>query len=285
MVSEVLKWFSPLREGWYWDLTLGLGGHSKAILEASEEDTRIIGLDRDRQALEIAKENLADYEGRIRFFYGNFHHLVKLAYENQWPKPAGILMDLGTSALQLEKPDRGFSFSLHGPLDMRMDNSDKVKAEDILNRASYKELVKIFRDYGEERFAPSIAREIIKIRKIQPLKSTTELADIVSRKVRSKRIHPATRIFQALRIAVNRELEALEEGLKNGLDLLLPGGRMIVISFHSLEDRIVKHCFRDYQKHGIGKILTKKPIMAREEEKLSNPRSRSAKMRVFEKGE
>lgn len=285
LAEEVLGYLAPKAGEIYWDLTVGMGGHSELILKKSHPDGRVIAIDRDREALQLAQKNLEPYGERVQFFWGNFADLWDLYEKEDLPSPQGILLDLGASSLQLNSPSRGFSFMRHGPLDMRMDKSQTLTAAEIVNHFPPEKLEKILWEFGEERMSRQIVREIVKIRQNHPLKSTTELSDIISRVVRSKRIHPGTRTFQALRIAVNGELVALEKGLIESFSLLKKGGILVAISFHSLEDRIVKRTFREWASQGKGKILTKKPISASSLEIQINPRSRSAKLRAFEKGE
>lgn len=259
--------------GHYLDATVGGGGHSRLILEAAPE-SRITALDRDQQALQAARSALQPYGERVQFHQSNFAD-----YEPGSLRFDGILADLGVSSAQLDQPQRGFSFRADAPLDMRMDQRQTLTAAELVNTASAEELADIFYYYGEERFARRIARRIVQHR---PLHTTAQLASLVSRALpsRSQSIHPATRVFQALRIAVNRELESLEQFLERSPHWLVTGGRLAVISFHSLEDRRVKHGLRD---HSLLQVLTKKPILPASEEISANPRARSAKLRLAQR--
>ncbi|MBI5755030.1 16S rRNA (cytosine(1402)-N(4))-methyltransferase RsmH [Candidatus Peregrinibacteria bacterium] len=281
------------------DATVGLGGHARKILEKIGEKGVLIALDADMKNLEVAREYLEKYSKQIRFFQDNFENLEQRVQEAGYSKVSAILFDLGLSSPQVDDSERGFSFLREGPLDMRYDRSSGYSASDIVNRFHERDLADIFWKYGEERHSRRIAREIVYRRKEKPFVTTLDLAGFVKYLVRSPfHIHPATRVFQALRIAVNRELETLGRALAVGIDLLAPSGRIVVISYHSLEDRIVKNMFRTESKdcicppeilecqcgHKAGlRIITKKPIIPDEQEISSNPRSRSAKMRGAEK--
>lgn len=268
----------------YIDGTLGGGGHSREILE---KGGIVLGIDADSDALEFVKENFQFpiSNSQLTLAKGNFREIEKIAQENGFEQVAGILLDLGVSGHQFDKGERGFSFQKDAPLDMRMDQDLSVKASDLVNILTKGELYELLTRLGEERFARSIADSIIGARRIKRIETTKELADIVVRAVPrgSKTIHPATRVFQALRIAVNDELNNLREVLPKSVAMLVPGGRLAVISFHSLEDRIVKHAFKDFEEKKLGKIITKKPVIPTELEIEENNRSRSAKLRVFEK--
>jgi 16S rRNA (cytosine1402-N4)-methyltransferase len=261
--------------GHYLDATLGGGGHSRLILEAAA-DTQITALDRDDRALAAAKTSLIEYSDRLHFWHGNFAD-----YEPKEQKFDGIIADLGVSSVHLDTPDRGFSFRHQAPLDMRMDRQQDLTAAEIVNRWNETDLAEIFFTYGEERLSRRIARQIVQMR---PFETTTQLAEAIARCVpkqyRYGRIHPATRVFQALRIAVNQELTSLEKFLDIAPNWLLPEGRIAVISFHSLEDRIVKNSFRSSP---ILQVLTKKPIVPQDDEVKDNPRARSAKLRIAQK--
>jgi len=259
------------------DCTLGAGGHAHALLERSSPDGRLVGLDADAAALELARTRLAPYGDRVTLYNCNFGDLGELGLA---PVNA-ILFDLGLSSMQLDASGRGFSFRGDEPLDMRFDpTSHAPTAADLLNTLSEAEIEKLLREYGEEHAGRRIAREIVRRR---PLSRTGDLVAAVG--PARGRIHPATRTFQALRIAVNDELGALERGLDAAVDLLQPGGRMAVISFHSLEDRIVKWRFRLWADQRRGRILTRKPLQPDADEQRQNPRARSAKLRVLEKAE
>ncbi len=302
MPAEVLHYLSPASGRIYVDGTLGGGGHAMQILEASSPDGILIGSDRDEEALNAASEKLVSYAERVRFLRGNFADIAEMLAGIGISGIDGFLLDLGVSSFQLDKGERGFSFQKDAPLDMRMDDSSGESAASLVNTLSEQELAKIIREYGEERWAVRIASHIVKARMDKPVETTFHLVDIIKGAVpRAKweeRLHPATRTFQALRIAVNDELANLEKGLKGGIELLNSGGRIAVISFHSLEDRIVKSIFRDFATgctcpKGVpicvcGKIpqlkkITGKPVLPSGEEVHSNPRSRSAKLRVAEK--
>lgn len=275
LAEEVLTGLAPKPHGYYLDATVGGGGHSRLILE-TDSTIHLLALDQDPVALEAARQNLAEFGDRVAFWQGNFASFIPT--EQRFD---GVLADLGVSSPQLDRPERGFSFRHQGALDMRMDTTQELTAADLVNHSSERELADIFYHYGEERLSRRIARRIVERR---PFQTTTALADAIAASVPGKyrhgRIHPATRVFQALRIAVNRELEVLEQLIEVAPDWLAPGGKLAIISFHSLEDRRVKHGFRD---HGQLKILTKKPIIASDNEIRQNPRARSAKLRLAER--
>jgi 16S rRNA (cytosine1402-N4)-methyltransferase len=269
----------------YVDATIGLGGHSYEILKRNS-NVYLIGIDKDPNALEIAEGRLKDFEGRFALYQADYKDIDEVLKAEGIDKVDGILMDLGVSMLQLKTPERGFSFNEDAPLDMRMNPEQKLTAYDVVNKYKEKDLARIIKEYGEERFAYRIAKAIAEYRRKKPIETTKELAEIVERAVPKgfyKKIHPATKTFQAIRIEVNKELEHLKEALIKLPTLLNPGGRIAVISFHSLEDRIVKHTLRYFEKEGTLKVLTKKPITPSEEEIKRNPASRSAKLRVAEK--
>ncbi|ACC83314.1 16S rRNA (cytosine(1402)-N(4))-methyltransferase RsmH [Nostoc punctiforme] len=272
---EVIEGLAVRPGGHYLDVTVGGGGHSRLILEAAA-DVRVTAVDQDEDALVAANKNLAEYSDRIQFIYSNFAD-----YEFPPNTFDGILADLGVSSYHLDQAERGFSFRQAANLDMRMDRGRSLTAADVINNWDEAELADIFFKYGEERLSRRIARRIVERR---PLHTTTELADAIASSVPPKyrygRIHPATRVFQALRIVVNDELKSLETFLDKAPNALVPGGRIAIISFHSLEDRPVKHGLRNSP---LLKVLTKKPIIAQEEEISNNPRSRSAKLRIAEK--
>ncbi|WP_461829944.1 16S rRNA (cytosine(1402)-N(4))-methyltransferase RsmH [Aquifex sp.] len=269
----------------YVDSTLGLGGHAKEILK-QREDIFLVGIDKDDEAIQIAKENLKEFEGRFVIYKADFKDFDLVLEEEGIEKVDGILFDLGTSMLQL-KSERGFSFQIDAPLDMRMDKEQTLTAYKVVNQYSERELARIIKEYGEEKFAKRIARAIVQRRKKKPIETTGELVEVILSAVpepyKHGRIHPATRTFQAIRIEVNKELESLREALYKTPDYLNTKGRLVVISFHSLEDRIVKHFMKEKEKEGIFKILTKKPITPSEEEVKENPASRSAKLRAAER--
>ncbi|MBT9311889.1 16S rRNA (cytosine(1402)-N(4))-methyltransferase RsmH [Leptothoe kymatousa] len=273
--EEVLAGLTPKDHGHYLDATVGGGGHSRLMLEAAE-NIQITALDQDPNALAAAQKNLADFGDRVTFWHGNFAEFMP-----QDSSFDGILADLGVSSPQLDRPERGFSFRHEGALDMRMNPTQELTAADLVNHGSERDLADIFYHYGEERLSRRIARRIVERR---PFQTTTALAETIAASVPGKyrhgRIHPATRVFQALRIAVNRELDVLEQLVQISPSWLKPGGRLVIISFHSLEDRRVKHGLRDHERL---KVLTKKPIMATENEIRRNPRARSAKLRIAER--
>mgnify|MGYP001824850551 CR=1 FL=1 len=266
---------NPRSGGYYLDATVGGGGHSRLIL-AAEPEIQLTGIDQDAAAIAAAQANLAAFGDRVTLWHGNF-----AAFEPGSQRFDGILADLGVSSTQVDQPERGFSFRQEAALDMRMDPRQTLTAADIVNHWDETELADLIYQYGEERLSRRIARRIVAQR---PFETTTALADAIAHSVpksyRYGRIHPATRTFQALRIAVNRELEVLEHLLHIAPAWLNPGGRLVIISFHSLEDRRVKYAFRGDDRL---KIITKKPIVADEAEKSANPRSRSAKLRVAER--
>jgi 16S rRNA (cytosine1402-N4)-methyltransferase len=288
LLAHIVSYLHPEKGGNFLDATVGLGGHSAALLQkatAHHTELHLFGVDQDEEALAIARQNLPT----ATLVQGNFRDLASVSHEHAWPLFKGILLDIGVSSLQLDSPERGFSFQHDGPLDMRMDLDASVTAATIVNTWLESKLVHLFSTYGEERFSRKIARGIVEHRRKHPFTTTKELADFLTScyppALRKKHPHPATRVFQALRIEVNRELDALEEGITAAFSLLQPGGRLAVISFHSLEDRIVKHLFRQAEAAGLGRVITKKPVGADEEEYQANPRSRSAKLRVWERVE
>ncbi len=281
LVEEVLRFLQPRPGGVYVDATVGTGGHAERILQLSSPDGRVVGIDRDAQALEVASRRLAVFGDRVRLLRGDFAALEALARQAGAVPADGVLMDLGVSSLQLSKPERGFSFQEEGPLDMRMDPSQPQTAADLVNTLSEAELAELLRRYGEEPFARRIARAIVRHR---PLRTTTELVEVVRRAVPRhawpRRIHVATRTFQALRIATNRELEALEQALRQLPEVLGPGGRAVVVAFHSLEDRIVKRAFNSDPRL---RPLVRKPLRPSPQEVARNPRARSARLRAAER--
>jgi 16S rRNA (cytosine1402-N4)-methyltransferase len=304
LLEEVANWLSPVPGGRYLDATLGLGGHSMELLERTAGKIEIVGLDRDRQALEQAEKRLASYRGKVCFAHLPFSRFEDALDEAGWDAVDGAVADLGVSSMQLDQSVRGFSFLADGPLDMRMDpDSGLEPASRLVNRASAERLKQILREYGEEPMCGRIARAIVKARGDAPIETTSRLADIVERAYpakwrRTARTHPATRTFQALRIAVNDELGELSEFLERIPGRFKPGGRVAVISFHSLEDRMVKRSFRDMARDctcpprtpvcvcGAKRmltVLTKKPITPSSEEETTNARARSAKLRVAQR--
>lgn len=268
------------------DCTVGLGGHADVILKEIGPGGRLVGLDQDEQALEIAKNRLEKFDNCI-LMQANFRKIDAILDRLQIDMVDGMVFDLGISSLQLDSTKRGFSFRFDAPLDMRMDRTLRLSAFDLVNFLPQEGIADILRKYGQERWSNRIARAIVRERKKSMIVSTRQLADLVKRNTPSKhiKIHPATRTFQALRIAVNDELEALREGLNKCVNYLKPGARICVLSFHSLEDRIVKNQFRNFAKEGKLKIITKKPIRPTQQEASANPRARSAKLRVAERTE
>jgi 16S rRNA (cytosine1402-N4)-methyltransferase len=302
MPDEVIHYLNPQPGGIYLDGTLGGGGHARLILEQCTPGGMLIGIDQDQEALRAAGQRLSGFGASAQLVHGNFGDLTSHLERLGVSALDGFILDLGVSSHQLDRPERGFSFQHDAPLDMRMDTSQGRTAADLLNDLPEEELERIIRNYGEERWAKRIASFIVKARLEAPIAGTFHLVDIIKGAVPKAKwdehIHPATRTFQAIRIAVNRELENLEKGLKAALNHLNPGGRGVVISFHSLEDRIVKHIFREYASGCTCprnlpvcvcnnlprvKVLTGRPVMATEMEISGNPRSRSAKLRAVEK--
>ena len=304
LLAESVLYLAPERGGLFVDATLGLGGHSEALLEASP-DVRVLGIDRDPEALRFARARLARFDGRFRAVQANFKEVAGVLKDAGEERLSGLLADLGVSSLQFDAVERGFSFRHDAPLDMRMnaegDDAEETAAE-LLARLPEAEIARIIFEYGEERKSRRIARRIVERREAgRPIERTTELAELVARAVgykRTDRIHPATRTFQALRIAVNHELEGLEEFLEASIDLLQPSGRLVVISFHSLEDRIVKRALRRLAgrcecdprlpvcacgARRAVEILTRRPVTPTEAELDENPRARSAKLRACRK--
>ncbi len=296
LLQEVVKGLAVKPGGLYIDATIGEGGHAEAILEASSPDGCLLGIDVDDEALKRASERLARFKGRVALVRASYRDLASVARREGFFQVDGILFDLGFAFFQVEDPRRGFSFYLNGPLDMRYDRTGRVSAYHIVNQIPEEELAEIIWKYGEEPKARRIARAIAQAR---PIRSTLELARVVEQVVGSRgKIHPATRVFQAIRIAVNQELDNLKEALPQAVELLKPGGRLGVISFHSLEDRIVKEFFRRESRDCICppempvcvcghkatlKVITVKPITPSPEEVEANPRSRSAKLRIAER--
>ncbi|MDH4028522.1 MAG: 16S rRNA (cytosine(1402)-N(4))-methyltransferase RsmH [Nitrospirota bacterium] len=282
MLGEILEMLNLKNEGIYVDATLGLGGHSEGILQRAEGCT-LIGIDRDEEAIGMAAERLKAYQN-VRLVKDVFSNMKKAVNGLGYEKVDGIVLDAGVSTLHLRSEDRGFSFLNDAPLDMRMDRTQAMTAEKVVNTYPEKDLADLIFRYGEERYSRRIAKAMIFSRKIKPISSCSELAAIVEKAVgRRGKIHPATRTFQALRIEVNRELDELPAALDAGAAILEKEGRFCVLSYHSLEDRIVKHAFKKLAKDGLFKIITKKPLVPGDEERMKNPSSRSAKLRVVEK--
>ena len=289
LLEEVLFWLQPKAGGCYVDCTLGTGKTALSILRQSDSPSYLLGIDRDPKALEMSRRTLAEYSAAVQLKHGNFSGLKKMAVSEGLTKVDGILFDLGVSSPQLTSPERGFSFSGEGPLDMRMDQTQGQTAAELLRSISDSELERILREFGEERYARRISRAIVQHRRTQPIQTTGQLSSIIRKSVppsyRYGRLHCATRTFQAIRIALNRELEILPAAIRDAVDLLTAGGRICAISFHSLEDRIVKQTFRALaaKPRPVVTVLTKKPVTPTTHEKRVNPRSRSAKLRVAER--
>ena len=287
LLHEVVQAFEGIELKTFFDGTLGAGGHAKAILEAHPEIERYIACDRDPRAHEIARQTLAPWLAKIDFIRGSYSEVERFLDERDLKTVDGFLIDIGVSSMQLDEKERGFSFRFEGPLDMRMDPEGDLTAEQLVNEMNETELARIFWEYGEERQSRRAAAAIVTARKKKRITTTAELIDIVKPVLKWGKIHPATLIFQALRIVVNDELGELERGLEGAIHRLSFGGRLAVISFHSLEDRIVKHRLKTdagtKREPGDLEVLTKKPIIPTEIECSENPRSRSAKLRVAEK--
>ncbi|MCP4424469.1 MAG: 16S rRNA (cytosine(1402)-N(4))-methyltransferase RsmH [Chloroflexi bacterium] len=296
LYREVLELLRPQPDGRYVDATLGAGGHAAGILEASAPTGRVLAFDRDPEAIQFARRRLAPYGDRVVYVNASYAEMGQLAPARGFDQVDGVLLDLGLSSRQLGNAERGFSFMKDGPLDMRFDPTQGETAADLINNLSETELADIFWRYGDERRSRRLARAIVNGR---PLHTTRQLADLIAGQGKGRgRIHPATRIFQALRIAVNRELEAVETGIPAAINLLKPGGRIAVISFHSLEDRFVKRLFRRLSQSCVCpppqpictcggratlRLITRKAVQATDDEISQNPRSRSARLRVAER--
>ena len=302
LLNECIDQLHIRPDGIYVDGTLGGGGHSSEICARLSEKGRLIGIDRDAAAIAAAGERLKGFAGKVRIVRSNYCRMRAVLAEFGITSVDGVILDLGVSSHQLDDADRGFTYREDAPLDMRMDRRQTLCARDVVNLYSEMELYRIIRDYGEDRFAKNIAKHIVCAREDHTIETTGELIQIIKAsipaKVRASGGHPAKRTFQAIRIEVNAELTALEQSLGDMIDLLNPGGRICVITFHSLEDRIVKNCFRNAESPCIcpknfpvcvcgkkpkGRVITRKPIVPSEEETEENPRSKSAKLRVFEK--
>lgn len=290
LTNQVLAFLDPQPGKVFIDCTLGTGGHTEALLKHMADQGAVYGIDADSRNLDLARKRLSNHSN-VHFIRDNFENLEEIGSRicAEEGKISGILFDLGLSSLHVEEAIRGFSFQREGPLDMRFDTNQPLTAADIVNTYPLEKLIFIFQTYGEEKFSHRIARKIVESRRRKRFTTTSELADTIAN-IFSKgaknfyfKRHPATRIFQAIRIAANREIEVLEKGLVGSLKVLSQGGRIVVIAYHSLEDRIVKNFFRDSKRTGILKILTKKPLQPGQEEMEKNPRSRSAKLRAAEK--
>ncbi len=302
LLNEAVDGLNIKPEGVYVDGTLGGGGHSYEIAARLFGGGRLIGIDQDAEAIEAAGRRLAEFGDRVRLVKSNFENIEAVLDDLGIDRVDGIILDLGVSSHQLDDESRGFTYRVDAPLDMRMDTDAQLTASDIVNGYSEEEIYRIIRDYGEERFASSIARNICRARKISPVNTTGALVDIIRSSMPAKALsapgHPAKRTFQALRIACNRELEVLENSLDAMIRRLKPGGRLSIITFHSLEDRIVKTAFKRNEnpcicppsfpvctcgRRPLGRIITKKPVLPTDEEMEVNPRAKSAKLRVFER--
>ncbi len=289
MLGEVLEYLNLKPGQTIVDATLGLGGHSSRIVERIGEKGVLVGIDRDQESMAAARESLRESLNKIRFAYGNFFDLDSILKGLDIGRIDGILFDLGISSFQLGDAERGFSFQSDGPLDMRLDRNSYICAYDLVNNLNEEEISHLLKTFGQERWHNRIARLLVQERQRHPITTTGELSNIVLSAIPPKfrrfhyRIHPATRTFQAVRIAVNRELESLEAAITKAIGLLNSGGRICVISFHSLEDRIVKFTFKKFASVGAIKIITPKPLTPKESETKDNPRSRSAKFRAAEK--
>lgn len=298
LLQEAVDSLNVKSDGIYVDMTLGGGGHSLQILKRLDKG-RLFCFDQDTYAINIAKENLMDYTN-VTFIHSNFENLVEKLHENGIQKVDGLLFDLGVSSFQFDLPERGFSYHFDAPLDMRMDQSLSLSARVIVNEYSYDEIVRVLFEYGEEPFAKSIARRILEQRQISPIETTSDLVDIIKKslpsKILKKKGHPAKQTFQALRIEVNNELGSLKKAMDDAIRILNPGGRIVVITFHSLEDRICKKIFKSYSEIDVPKglpiiiteipilaLINKKVILPSEEELAINNRAHSAKMRVVQK--
>lgn len=301
LLNECIEGLNIKPDGTYVDCTLGGAGHSSHILKNLSNDGILIGIDQDRDALKAAKERLKDYDN-VKYVHSNFYNIDNILSELDIKKVDGILMDLGVSSYQLDEASRGFSYMHDAPLDMRMNRDNDFSAYDVVNNYSEEQLYKIIKDYGEEIFAKRIANFIVNARKINPIQSTLELVEIIKKaipaKARREGPHPAKRTFQAIRIEVNSELKILNKTIEDGVKRLDKGGRMVIITFHSLEDRIVKLKYRELEnpctcpkefpmcmcgKKPTVKVLTRKGVAPSKEEIEENPRSRSAKVRILEK--
>ena len=289
LVKEVLSWLACRPGRRYLDCTVGQGGLASSILDLTGPDGSVIGVDQDEEAIAAARNKLEPYAGRARLIRGNFRQLKQHLRSAGLSEVDGVVFDLGVSSAQLDRPDRGFSFLADGPLDMRMDQRVDRTAAELLSQLGETELADLLYQFGEERYSRRIARAVVRARARRPLQTTFDLVSVIRDAVpafyRHGRLHYATRTFQALRIAVNHELEVLEGSLRDAVDVLTPGGRLCVISFHSLEDRIAKHTFRalSHGQEPCLATLTKKPCVPSEQERRENPRARSAKLRVAER--
>lgn len=301
LFDEVMENIISEGDAVYVDCTLGGGGHTEGMLERSSAESKVIGIDQDKEAINFAKERLKKYGNKIEIFQDNFRNLDTVIYLAGHNKVDRILMDIGVSSNQLDNLERGFSYRYDAKLDMRMDRNLKISAYEVVNDFSEKEIADIIYKYGEEPKSRKIAKNIVEYRKNKKIETTLELSEIIIKSIgKSMKKHPSKRTFQAIRIFVNKELEVLEEALDKAVNLLNNNGKLLVITFHSLEDRMVKEKFREYEnpctcppeipvcvcnKKSLGKVITKKPIIAKESELNENNRAHSAKLRIFERKE
>ncbi|MCK9431738.1 MAG: 16S rRNA (cytosine(1402)-N(4))-methyltransferase RsmH [Candidatus Omnitrophica bacterium] len=289
MLQEVLEYLNLKPGQTIVDATMGTGGHALEILKRITPGGRLIGIDRDENSLGICRKRLAEFEGSVEFAHANFSDLDEVLSARGVEKIDGIIFDLGISSYQLRDPQRGFSFQEEGPLDMRLDQDSYICAYDLVNNLNENEISQMLWNFGQERWHSRIARLLVQERRNEPISTTRQLADLVVRAIPHRyrrsyyRIHPATRTFQAVRIAVNRELEILEGTVKKAVDILKKRARICVISFHSLEDRVIKHTFRALKTEGLLEIITAKPLTPAPGEMDANPSSRSSKFRVAER--
>ncbi len=299
LYDEVIENIIKSEDSIYVDCTLGGGGHSEGILKNSSEKSIVIGIDQDKEAIAFASERLNDYKDKFKVYRDNFRNIDTVVYLAGYSEVDGILMDIGVSSNQLDNAERGFSYRFDAKLDMRMNDEIKITAHDVVNKFSEKDIADIIYKYGEEPKSRKIAKNIVLYREKKSIDTTLELSDIVIKSIgKSMKKHPSKRTFQALRIYVNNELEVLEEALDKSINLLSNKGKLLVITFHSLEDKIVKDKFREYAnpctcdpsipicicgKKSLGKVVTRKPIISKSEELLENNRAHSAKLRIFER--
>lgn len=299
LFDEVIDNIITEKKAVYVDCTLGGGGHTEGILEKSSDNSVVIGIDQDMEAIGYVKKRLEKYGDKLQVFQDNFRNIDTIVYFAGYDKVDRILMDIGVSSNQLDNIERGFSYRYEAKLDMRMNKDLSISAYDVVNKFSEKEIADIIYKYGEEPKSRKIAKNIVEYRKNKKIETTVELSDIIIKSIgKSMKKHPSKRTFQAIRIFVNKELEVLEEALDKAVNLLNKGGKLLVITFHSLEDRMVKEKFRKYEnpcvcppeipvcvcdKKSLGKVITKKPIVAKDEELETNNRAHSAKLRIFER--
>ncbi len=287
MLKEVLEYLKPQAGQIFVDGTVGLAGHAKAILPHLGPEGKLIAIDRDERSLKLAKDHLKEFARQCEWVHDDYRNIAQILKDLKLTCVDRILLDLGVSSFQLDDPERGFSLRLNGPLDMRMDQRNSFSARDLIDSFSEKDLIQILHEFGEERWSKRIAHRLVLERSKKAIKTTENLVSVIlnaiPRSYSREKIHPATRTFQAIRIVVNKELEGIQQVLNSCAEVLIPGGRMGVISFHSLEDRIVKQKFREEAKNGRLKLMTKKPLRPTLEEIEHNPRARSARFRVAER--